>query len=79
MASHVFSIDEVEDAGRSVANFTQTFVLSKRSHSEQVLNEVPRPLAAGLGRQRRVHQKSKFGCDNCKRRRVKVSPEHTVT
>jgi hypothetical protein len=78
MTSHVFSIDEAGDAGRSVATFTHMFVLSITSESEQVLSEVPRPLAAGLGRQRRVHQKSKLGCDNCKRRRIKVSPSPAV-
>jgi hypothetical protein len=59
------------DKFQSVASFeelTHTFVLSSKQH----LSEVPKALVHGMSRQRRAHQKSRTGCENCKKRRVKV-------
>jgi len=50
--------------------FTNTFVISSSSDSKLVLSEVPK--AVDPSRQRRAHQKSRTGCENCRRRRVKV-------
>ncbi|KAK9388463.1 hypothetical protein V1515DRAFT_585249 [Lipomyces mesembrius] len=55
--------------------FTNTFVLSSTSNSEQVLSEVPKGFIIDPFRQRRPHQKSRTGCENCRRRRVKCNEE----
>lgn len=59
-------------SGQSSLNFTNTFVLTPTSNSEKVLSEVPKGLGVDLYRQRRSHKKSRKGCENCRKRRVKV-------
>jgi hypothetical protein len=55
----------------SRADFINTFILSSKSDSKLVLSEIPN--AIDPSRQRRVHQKSRTGCESCRQRRVKVS------
>ncbi|KAL7917175.1 hypothetical protein ACQKWADRAFT_307420 [Trichoderma austrokoningii] len=51
---------------------TYTFFLSKGSQNQShVLQEIPFGLFDNLTGQRRSSQKSRAGCENCKRRRVK--------
>lgn len=56
----------------SLSDLTNTFVLSSTSNNDPVLSEIPKGLTVDPSRQRRVHQKSVTGCENCRRRRVKV-------
>ena len=56
----------------SILDFTNTFVLSSTKNLDQVLCEVPKGLIVDPFRQRRAHQKSRSGCENCRKRRVKV-------
>ncbi|KAK7225070.1 hypothetical protein V2G26_013073 [Clonostachys chloroleuca] len=51
-------------------DFTHTFVLTD---TEQTLSEIPKALALNISRKRRVHKKSRRGCENCRRRRVKCN------
>ena len=63
----------------SLSDFTNTFVLSSvppSKQDQQLLLEVPKALLIDPVRQRRAHQKSKTGCENCKRRRVKVESSY---
>jgi hypothetical protein len=57
----------------TMQDFTSTFIISSQPGAGAVLSEVPKALAKDAHRQRRAHQKSRKGCDNCKRRRIKVS------
>ncbi|KAF2793238.1 hypothetical protein K505DRAFT_244824 [Melanomma pulvis-pyrius CBS 109.77] len=61
--------------GPSIADFTNTFVLSATANSKQILCEVPKGLSIDPSRQRRTHRKSRAGCDNCRRRSVKCNEE----
>lgn len=65
--------DAAGKVGRSLSDFTNTFILSSAQSTEQVLCEVPKALVGDPVRQRRTHQKSRAGCESCKTRRVKVS------
>ncbi|CAK7234284.1 hypothetical protein SBRCBS47491_008896 [Sporothrix bragantina] len=57
-------------------DMTSTFVLSVTSSSDKaVLAELPKGLLRDPSRQRQSHRKSRAGCDNCKRRRVKCNEE----
>ena len=56
----------------ALQDFTNVFVLSSEPSSKHGLLEVPKALEVDPLRQRRAHQKSRSGCDNCRRRRVKV-------
>ncbi|KAI0172595.1 hypothetical protein GGR52DRAFT_415070 [Hypoxylon sp. FL1284] len=63
-------------SGPSLDNFTNTFVLTTASstrRADKVLSEVPKALAGDPARQRRAHRKSRTGCENCRRRRVKCN------
>ncbi|KAI1761499.1 hypothetical protein GGR53DRAFT_24198 [Hypoxylon sp. FL1150] len=66
-------------SGPSLNDFTNTFVLSSAPSSrggqdQQVLSEIPKALSGiDPSRQRRAHQKSRTGCENCRRRRIKCS------
>ena len=65
----------------SLDQFTNNFILCPGALPQPTLFEVPQSWAADLSRQRRAHRKSKWGCENCKRRRVKViftSASHTL-
>lgn len=53
-------------------DLTNVFVLSSNSGATQGLLEVPKSLDVETVRQRRAHQKSRAGCDNCRARRIKV-------
>ncbi|KAF2673198.1 hypothetical protein BT63DRAFT_149291 [Microthyrium microscopicum] len=56
----------------SLADFTNTFILSaSESGSGVVLAEVPK--AIDPSRQRKAHRKSRYGCVNCRKRRVKCN------
>ncbi|CAH0055587.1 unnamed protein product, partial [Clonostachys solani] len=57
------------------ADFTHTFVLYSTTHTEQSLSEIPKALALNVSRKRRVHNKSRKGCENCRRRRVKCNED----
>ena len=70
-ASEVLSGDAAESQGPSVEDFTNTFVIS--SDADRTLCEIPGNLAIDPFRQRRAHHKSKRGCIQCRKRRVKVS------
>ncbi|CAK7200906.1 hypothetical protein SEUCBS139899_003606 [Sporothrix eucalyptigena] len=60
----------------SFEDMTSTFVFSTPSHADEaVLAELPKGLLRDPSRERRSHRKSKTGCDNCKRRRVKCNEE----
>ncbi|KAI1374105.1 hypothetical protein F4677DRAFT_447752 [Hypoxylon crocopeplum] len=67
------AVVDTAKSGSSLNDFTHTFVLSSASSKDQVLSEIPKALAVDPFRQRRAHQKSGTGCENCRRRRVKCS------
>ncbi|KAK9236975.1 hypothetical protein V1525DRAFT_388921 [Lipomyces kononenkoae] len=75
MSSDEYSATGAAKIGPSLKDFTNIFVLSPTSNSEQVLFEVPKALVVDPFRQRRAHQKSRTGCENCRRRRVKCNDE----
>ncbi|KAH8879223.1 hypothetical protein GQ53DRAFT_672614 [Thozetella sp. PMI_491] len=62
--------DHWETIAPSLLEFTNTFVLSS-GFSDPILQEIPPNLVVDPLRQRRPHHKSKRGCDQCRKRRVK--------
>lgn len=65
-------------SGQSLLDFSNTFILTPTSNSEKILSEVPMELGVDLYRQRRAHKKSRKGCENCRKRRVKVCTTQLV-
>lgn len=63
----------------SLLDFTNTFILSSTPNSEQTLFEVPKPWTIDPSRQSQTHQKSRTGCRNCRRRRVKVGGSYSLS
>lgn len=56
----------------SLSDYTNVFVMAP--DSEQALCQLPTNLVVDPFRQKRLHHKSKRGCLQCRKRRVKVSP-----
>jgi hypothetical protein len=56
----------------SLSDCTSVFVVAP--NAEQTLCEIPTNLVVDPFRQKRLHHKSKRGCLQCRKRRVKVSP-----
>ncbi|KAL1892336.1 hypothetical protein Sste5346_007074 [Sporothrix stenoceras] len=61
----------------TLEDLTSTFVFAAGPHTDNkaVLAELPKGLPMDPARQRQGHRKSKLGCDNCKRRRLKCNEE----
>ncbi|RYC65402.1 hypothetical protein CHU98_g799 [Xylaria longipes] len=67
------------ESAPTLKDLSNTFVLSSAaSSSDRVLSEVPKALSVDPSRQRRAHLKSRAGCENCRRRRVKVGTPSTT-
>ncbi|VUC31641.1 unnamed protein product [Clonostachys rosea] len=69
---HVFDAN-AERQSPTFMDFTHTFVLCRATDTDQTLSEIPKALALNVSRKRRVHNKSRRGCENCRRRRVKCN------